>query len=70
MEERLRYLKKAWKPTPAYEEPYFFSGNIRLQDGQSEQAARYLKAALERRPDNISACVSLGKAGMDLESLQ
>lgn len=66
-EKSVPYLKKAMQADPNYEEPFFFYGEVLLQDERYEEAIPYLRRALRNRPDYVAASVSLAKALMALE---
>ena len=68
-EEALPYLKKAMQLDPAYEEPFFFHGDLLLKEEQFAEAEANLRQALRLRPDYVAACVSLAKALMGQDRL-
>jgi len=63
----LMYLKKAMKTDAHYEEPFFFYGNLLVDQDQSAEAIPYLKKAIENRNDYVPARVVLARALMKLE---
>ncbi len=68
-EESVPYLEKAMTLDRAYEEPFFFLGDLLLKDERYEEAVGHLRTALRIKPDYVPACVSLAKALMGLDQL-
>jgi tetratricopeptide (TPR) repeat protein len=63
----LKYLQAAMKADPAYEEPFFFYGNLLVDQDRSSEAVPYLRKAIENRNDYVPARVVLARALMNLE---
>ena len=51
---------------PAYEEPFFFYGDILVRQSQDAEAIPYLRQAIRNRADYIPARVTLARAWMNL----
>jgi predicted Zn-dependent protease len=58
------------KADPSYEEPFFFYGNLLVDQGRSEEAIPYLRKAIENRNDYVPARVVLARALMNLQKWQ
>ena len=69
-EEALPLLKRAMELDAAYEEPFFFYGDLLLKEDRYREAEANLRQALRIRPDYVAACVSLAKALMGLDRLE
>ncbi len=69
-EKSIPYLKKAMQADPKYEEPFFFYGELMVQEERYEEAIPYLRQALRNRPDYVAATVALAKALMAIERYQ
>jgi predicted Zn-dependent protease len=55
---------------PAYEEPFFFYGDLLVTEGRDAAALAYLRKALAIRPDYLPPRLSLARALMHLEKWQ
>jgi tetratricopeptide (TPR) repeat protein len=62
----MRLLEKAMAADPSYEEPFFFYGNLLVDDGRYEDAIPYLRKAVKIRSDYVTARVLLARALMQL----
>jgi tetratricopeptide (TPR) repeat protein len=65
--EALPYIRKAMEMESGYEEPFFFYGEILMNEGRYEEALPPLRKAVAIKPDYISAWVGLARALMRLE---
>jgi Flp pilus assembly protein TadD len=65
----MRMLEKAMAADPSYEEPFFFYGNLLVDDGRYEDAIPYLREALKIRSDYMTARVLLARALMQSRQL-
>ncbi len=63
----LEHLQTAMKADPAYEEPFFFYGNLLVDQNQNAEAIPYLRKAIENRNDYIPARTVLARALMNLQ---
>ena len=61
-DEALAVLDQAAKANPSDPTPHIFTGQILLERGQPEAAARAFDAALRRDPRSIEAMLGLGRA--------
>jgi cytochrome c-type biogenesis protein CcmH len=61
-EDALAILDQAAKDHPADARPHFYSGQILLDQGRAEDAARQFDAALRRDPQSAEAMLGLGRA--------
>lgn len=52
---------------PAYEEPFFFYGELLVRRGENEEAIPYLRQAIQNRTDYVPARVTLSRALMNLK---
>ena len=52
---------------PAYEEPFFFYGDLLVRQGKDEEAIPYLRQAIRNRTDYVPARVTLARALMNLK---
>lgn len=66
-EERFR---RAMKADPAYEEPFFFYGNLLVDQDHSVEAVPYLEQAIRNRNDYVPARVVLARALMNQKKWQ
>ena len=60
--EALAILDQAAKDHPADARPHIYSGQILLDQGRAEDAARQFDAALRRAPQSAAAMLGLGRA--------
>ena len=67
IDESLAALKKAMAADSAYEEPYFFFGDLLVRQGHDEEAIPYLRHAIQNRNDYVPARVTLSRALMNLK---
>jgi tetratricopeptide (TPR) repeat protein len=65
--EALPYIRKAMEMESGYEEPFFFYGEILMNEGRYEEALPPLRKAVAIKPDYISAWVGLARALMRVE---
>jgi len=68
--ESLPYLRTAMESAQAYEEPFYFYGDLLLQQARYEEAVSPLRKAITLKPDYMAAWVSLARALMGLERLE
>jgi cytochrome c-type biogenesis protein CcmH len=61
-DETLAVLDRAAKQHPNDARPHLFSGEVLLEQGQPEEAAREFDAALRRDPRSAEAMMGLGRA--------
>ena len=61
-DEALPYFEKAIALDSAYEEPYYFRGDVLLRQEQAERAAAAFRAALDNRADYTLARLGLARA--------
>ena len=64
--ESLKHLQVAMKADPSYEEPFFFYGNLLVDQDKNTEAIPYLRKAIEDRNDYVPARVVLARALMNL----
>jgi len=64
--EALERLQAAMKADPSYEEPFFFYGNLLVDQSLNKEALPYLQKAIEDRTDYVPARVVLARALMNL----
>lgn len=62
LDEALAVLDQAGKDNPRSPLPHLYTGQLLLQSGQPEQAARAFDAALRRDPQLAEAMMGLGRA--------
>ena len=67
IDQALAALQKAMKADPSYEEPFFFYGNLLVDQEHNEEAIPYLRKAIENRNDYVPARVVLARALMNLQ---
>jgi len=67
IDQALATLQKAMKADPSYEEPFFFYGNLLVDQERNEEAIPYLRKAIENRNDYVPARVVLARALMNLQ---
>lgn len=60
-------LKKSMAADPRYEEPFFFYGNLLVNQERNEQAIPYLEQAIANRGGYVPARVALARALMNLK---
>lgn len=65
--DAVQYLQRAMKADASYEEPFFFYGNLLVDQDRSEEAIPFLERAIENRRDYIPARVVLARALMNLK---
>ena len=53
-------LQRAMKADPSYEEPFFFYGNLLVDQERTEEAIPFLEKAIQNRHDYVPARVVLG----------
>jgi len=64
--EALERLQIAMKADPSYEEPFFFYGNLLVDQDRNAEAIPYLRKAIKDRNDYVPARVVLARAFMNL----
>jgi len=64
--QALERMQAAMKSDPSYEEPFFFYGNLLVDQDKSAEAIPYLRKAIEDRNDYVPARVVLARAFMNL----
>lgn len=62
VDEALAILSQAAREDPSDPRPLFYSGQVLLDSGRAEEAARVFDAALRRDPGNVEAMLGLGRA--------
>jgi len=62
-----QYLQRAMKLDPTYEEPFFFYGNLLVDQDRSAEAIPFLEEAIQNRRDYVPARVVLARALMNLK---
>jgi tetratricopeptide (TPR) repeat protein len=65
-QEAMPFIEKAMNASPAWEEPFFFMGDILVKESRAEQAVPVLRKALELRPGYSAAALALARALMAL----
>lgn len=63
-------FQRAMAADPKYEEPFFFYGNLLVDQGRSADAIQYLQAAIRNRNDYVPARVVLARALMNEQKWQ
>lgn len=61
-DEALAILSEASRDSPRDPLPHFYSGQVLLESGRNEEAARAFDAALRRDPNSAEALLGLGRA--------
>ncbi len=61
-DEALAILSQAARDNPGDPRPLFYSGQVLLDSGRAEDAARVFDAALRRDPSNAEAMLGMGRA--------
>lgn len=61
-DEALAILSQAARDDPSDPRPLFYSGQVLLDSGRAEEAARVFDAALRRDPRNVEAMLGLGRS--------
>ena len=65
--EAEQHLQRAMKADPSYEEPFFFYGNLLVDQDRAEEAIPFLEKAIQNRHDYVPARVVLARALMNLK---
>lgn len=66
-EEALAILHEAARDNPRDAQPHLFSGQLYLDSGRPEEAARAFDAALRRAPGSAEAMMGLGRAMVQID---
>jgi cytochrome c-type biogenesis protein CcmH len=66
-DEALAVLAEAARDHPADPLPHFYSGQLLLDQGRAQEAARAFDAALRRAPEMADALLGLGRAIVSIE---
>jgi cytochrome c-type biogenesis protein CcmH len=61
-DEALAILSQAARDNPGDPRPLFYLGQVLLDSGRAEEAARVFDAALRRDPSNVEAMLGLGRS--------
>ena len=67
IEEAEQRLQRSMKLDPAYEEPFFFYGNLLVDQDRSTEAIPYLEKAIQNRHNYVPARVVLARALVNLD---
>jgi cytochrome c-type biogenesis protein CcmH len=67
VDEALAVLSEASKDNPSDPLPHFYSGQLLLDQGRAQEAARAFDAALRREPQLADALIGLGRALVRME---
>ena len=67
IEEAEQHLQRSMKLDPAYEEPFFFYGNLLVDQDRSTEAIPYLEKAIQNRHNYVPARVVLARALVNLD---
>lgn len=67
VDEALAVLSEASKDSPSDPLPHFYSGQLLLDQGRAQEAARAFDAALRREPQLADALIGLGRALVRME---
>ena len=67
IEEAEQRLQRSMKLDPAYEEPFFFYGNLLVDQDRSAEAIPYLEKAIQNRHNYVPARVVLARALVNLD---
>jgi tetratricopeptide (TPR) repeat protein len=67
IEEAEKRLQRSMKLDPAYEEPFFFYGNLLVDQDRSAEAIPYLEKAIQNRHNYVPARVVLARALVNLD---
>jgi superkiller protein 3 len=67
MEGAAARLRQAMTLDPSYEEPFFFYGDLLVNQGKNEEAIPYFRNAIRNRPDYVPARVQLARTLMSLK---
>ena len=70
IEEAEQRLQQSMKQDPSYEEPFFFYGNLLVDQDRAADAIPYLEKAIQNRRDYVPARVVLARALMNLKKWQ
>lgn len=66
-DEALAVLHQAARENPSDPLPYFYSGQVLINQGRAQEAARAFDAALRREPRLAEAMIGLGRAMVRIE---
>lgn len=66
-DEALAILAEAARENPGDPRPHFYSGQVLLDAGRAEEAARAYDAALRRDPNNIDAMLGLARSLVQID---
>lgn len=67
VDEALAVLHEAARENPSDPLPHFYTGQLLLDQGRADEAARAYDAALRRDPRNVEAMLGMGRAIVSIE---